>query len=113
MLEFVSKMSGVFVVVEHKAHGVTFAVEALDSLMKCSHQIVEGPVEHIGQHGTFYVSPQPFNQVQTWTIRGQPVDVDLMPMLFQKPTHRLSVMKATIVTNHSDSPPPIFQQQRS
>jgi len=101
----------VFVVLEHKPHGVAFAIEALDSFVERGDQIVECPIEHIGQYRPFQVTPQPFNEIEARTVWREPVDPDLMTMFFQKRSDRVSVMKSTVVAHQADSPPLIGQQQ--
>lgn len=70
--------------VEQESHGIAFAVEALDSLVKCSHQIVESLIDRVGQYGPLKMFPQPFNEVWTWIISRQPVDAYLTQILLQK-----------------------------
>ena len=109
--EFCREFTRELVVLEHKFHRVTFAVEGVDALVKCRHEVVVRSVQDIGQDGSFQVSSQAFDQVQARTVRRQPVDTDLMTMLVEKLFNRFGVMKPAAVANHPNPLPGVGRQQ--
>jgi hypothetical protein len=68
------------VMIEHETHSVPVAVDAGDAAAERLHQVIEGREQDIGQDGPFQMAPEAFNQIQSWTVRRQPVDRQLLRM---------------------------------
>jgi hypothetical protein len=88
--------------VEHKAHFVPMAIDASDSAAKCRNQVVHGFKKDVGQYGSFQVAPQSFDQVQTWTVRRQPEDGDLIGVGGQPFSYRSRMVESAVVADQSD-----------
>ena len=88
--------------VEHKAHSISVPVESGDAAPAGRYQIIDVLAQYIGQHGTFQVSPKPFNQVQARAVWRQPEHGDLIRVSLQPGLDRLGMMKPTVVADQTN-----------
>ena len=58
------------------------------------------------------MSPQAFDQVQTWAVGRQPEDLDAVLMGLEPRLHRFRMMEPTVITNQADFPPRVGSDQR-
>ena len=82
--------------VEYESHSVAVAVDLADAPAEGGDQIVHRLKQYVGQHGSFQVSPQPLDQVQTRTVRRQPVDFDLIAVLGEPQPNSLGAMAESV-----------------
>jgi hypothetical protein len=101
----------VFVVV-HESHLVAPPIDSRDSLSERYDQVFERREQHVGHDGPFEMAPQPLDQVQARAVGRQPVDLDLLAVLFEPLTDGFGVMEPAIVADQANLATRIGSQQR-
>ena len=87
--------------IEHKAHFAAMAVDLADASAERGDQVVHRLEQHVGDDGAFQVAPQPLDQVQAWTVRRQPIDLDLVFVCDQPLLDGLGAVKAAVVADQT------------
>jgi hypothetical protein len=96
----------------HKAPLFAATIDTGNATPESRNKIFHSREQHIGQHRAFEIIPEPFNQVQTRTVRRQLKNFNLIPM-FSKPLlpDRLSMMKSPVATDQMNLSPGIDGDQ--
>src|ERR1700756_3772333 len=74
------------VMVKHEAHAIAVSINSADTLAESRGQVVNVFEQDVCQDSSFEMAPQSLDQVQTRTVRRQPVDrnpigIGLEPLL--------------------------------
>ena len=90
--------------IEHETHSLLVTVDSLDPFAESLHQVIEGFIQDVRQDGSFQMSPQAFDQVQTGTVGRQPENFDAVSVGRQPLLHRLGVVESSIVAHQVAKP---------
>ena len=88
--------------VKNEAHFISSAIDPAYTSAKCGNQITHRLKQHIGQHSPFEVSPQPFDKVQTRTIRWQPEYLNETSVGPEPFPNRPCMVKSSVVAHQPD-----------
>ena len=97
---FLGDFSEEVIVIEHKAHPLSFDRRTANALAEGGYQVVQSLVQHVCQNGSFQVAPQSLDQVQVGAVGGQPVDLDLVPVRLEERKNRLGRVEPAVVAHH-------------
>ena len=92
-------------------HPFFVSVNPGDAAPECGYQVVHRGEQHLGQHGSFQMPPQSFDQVQARAVGRQPEDFEAMSMGFQPRVNRFRVMEASVVADQPDLPTRVGRDQ--
>jgi hypothetical protein len=89
---------------KHESHLVAVTINPSNATAKSSHQILHCGKQHIRQDRALQMPPQPFDHIQSRTIRWQPEQLNLIPMRLEPLPHRFGFMKPPVVTDQPNLP---------
>src|SRR5271166_1498730 len=87
---------------EYEAHSFAPSVDPRDSLAEGADKIVHCYKQHVRQDCSLQMSPQSLDQVETWAVRGQPVDLDPVAVLLQPGLYGFGRVEPSIVADQAD-----------
>ena len=96
----------------HEPHPFLVSVDPGDAAPERRHQVVNRSEQHIGQHGSFQMTPQSFDQVQARAVGRQPENLEVMSVGLQPRLHHFRMMDPTVVADQTDLATGLGFQQR-
>ena len=88
--------------VEHESHPISVAIDPGYAGPERRDQFIQVREQDVGEHGSFQMSPQPFDQIQARAVRRQPVDFDSIGIGCEPLLNRLRVMESAVIAHEAD-----------